>query len=150
MPATAVTSAPSSAADGSHHPAIMKFRILLALVAALTLAAPPAAQAQVARNFPYNALRGDIGMLSPPDVLLNDEPARLAPGVRIRGGDNMLVMSADAVGQRFAVLYTLDTLGLVKEVWLLRPEEQAMPWPRSAEEAASLRFDPIAQTWSKP
>jgi hypothetical protein len=109
-----------------------------------------AATAQVPRNFPHNALKGRIAFGAPPDVLLNDRPARMAPGVRIRGADNMLVMSHSIVGQRYTTLYTVDTLGLVKDVWLLRTEELGLAWPKTAEEAARLHFDPIAQTWTRP
>ncbi len=78
-------------------------------------------------------------------------PARLAPGARIRGQDNLLQMSAALTGVRLPVHYTLDAYGLVRDVWVLRPDEaQVRPWPRSPAEAAAWRFDPIAQTWSKP
>jgi hypothetical protein len=117
---------------------------------ALALSAPFLASAQVQRNFPHNALRGEITMSDPPDVLLNGRSARLAPGARLRGPDNLLLVSGALTGQRFVAHYTVDTLGLVKDVWVLRPEENQGRWPRTAEEAASWRFDPIAQTWTKP
>lgn len=117
---------------------------------ALTLAAPLAAPAQVQRNFPANALRGEIVVQAPPELLLNNRAARLAPGARIRGADNMLMLSGALVGQRYLVNYTVDTVGLVKDVWLLRPEEaKVQPWPRTPAEAARWVFDPAAQTWTK-
>ena len=121
-------------------------RALIALALGLPLAAP--AQ-QVQRNFPHNALRGEITILAPPDLLLNGQPARLAPGARIRGRDNMLAMSSALVGQRHLVNYTLDPLGLVKDVWLLQPHENTSPWPKTAAEAQRWQFDPLAQTWTK-
>ena len=70
---------------------------------------------------------------------------------RIKGGSNLLVMSGAIVGQKLAVNYTIDTYGLVKDVWLLRPDEAARsPWPKTAAEAAAWSFDPVAQTWTKP
>lgn len=117
---------------------------------AFALCAPLAAPAQVQRNFPHNALRGEITVSNPPDVLLNGRAARLAPGARLRGPDNLLLVSGALIGQRFAAHYTLDTLGLVREVWVLRAEENRGLWPRSSEEAARWQFDPIAQSWSKP
>jgi len=121
--------------------------VLAAAMAAFVL---PAA-AQVQRNFPANALRGELTVAQPPDALLNGRPARLAPGVRIHGQNNMLVVSGAAIGQKLVVHYTLDTLGLVKEVWILRPEEVARrPWPTTPKEAQTWAFDPIAQVWSKP
>ncbi len=117
---------------------------------ALALSVPLAAPAQVQRNFPQSALRGEIAIVNPPDVLLNRQPARLAPGARLRGPDNLLMMSGALAGQRFIANYTIDTTGLVKDVWVLREDEARRPWPKTAQDAARLRFDPVAQTWSKP
>jgi hypothetical protein len=115
----------------------------------MALALPAAAQAP--RNFPANALRGELQVMQPPEVLINGRPARLAPGVRIRGENNLLVMSATLVDRRTLVHYTVDDHGLVKDVWLLTPAEQARrPWPQSAAEAQRWRFDPLGQTWSRP
>ena len=96
--------------------------IALALAAAL-----PASAQQVQRNFPAAALRGELTVVNPPEVVLNGKPARLAPGARIKGGSNLLVMSGAIVGQKLVVNYTVDTYGLVKDVWLLTPEEQRRP-----------------------
>lgn len=128
------------------------FRCHAPALAALLLALPalPAA-AQVARNFPATALRGEIVVVAPPEITLNGKPARLAPGARIRGQDNMLQMSGALAGQKLQVNYTLDTYGLVHDVWVLRPgEARVRPWPRTPEEARQWTFDPVAQTWSKP
>ncbi|HWH74092.1 MAG TPA: hypothetical protein VNV16_07520 [Methylibium sp.] len=120
------------------------------LVCALSLPLAAAAQ-QVQRNFPATALRGELTVVNPPEVVLNGQPARLAPGARIKGGNNLLVMSGAIVGQKLPVHYTIDTYGLVKDVWLLREDEVARkPWPKTAAEAAAWSFDPVAQTWTKP
>lgn len=122
-----------------------------ALIALALAAALPASAQQVQRNFPASALRGELTVVAPPEVVLNGQPARLAPGARIKGGSNLLVMSGAIVGQKLAVNYTIDTYGLVKDVWLLRADEAARsPWPKTAAEAAAWSFDPIAQTWTKP
>ena len=122
-----------------------------ALLAVALASTPLLASAQVARNFPQNAWRGEIAFANPPDILLNGKPARLAPGAKLRGQDNMVVVSGALQNQRVLAHYTIDTYGLVKDVWVLRPDEAAKtPWPRSAEEAARLQFDPAAQAWSKP
>lgn len=126
---------------------MIRCAVLLAALVAVTL---PAA-AQLARPFPATALRGEIVVTQPPEVLLNGQPARLAPGARIRGVDNLLQMSGTLVGQRALVHYTLDPTGNVLDVWLLTPAEAArQPWPTTAEQAARWRFDPASQTWSKP
>jgi hypothetical protein len=125
------------------------YRCALAAFAAAVLIAPAAAQVQ--RNFPANALRGSIVIGEPPEITLNGRAARLAPGARIRGQDNMIQMSASLAGQRLLVNYTIDTLGLVYDVWILRPEEAAIrPWPTTPEQLATWTFDPVAQTWAKP
>jgi hypothetical protein len=129
---------------------MLRCALFAAAVLACTVAAAPAA-AQAPRNFPATALRGELVVTAPPEVLLNKQPARLAPGARIRGTDNMLVMSGAAVNQRLLVHYTLDLQGQMLEVWVLTPAEAARkPWPVSPQEAASWRFDPSSQTWSKP
>ena len=120
------------------------------LLAALTAAHLPAA-AQPQRNFPATALRGELRVTQPPEALLNGRPARLAPGSRIRGADNMLVLSGAIVGAPLLVHYTLDTSGLVLDVWVLTPAEAARkPWPASVEQAQRWRFNADTQTWSRP
>jgi hypothetical protein len=122
-----------------------------ALLAAATVLCGQPATAQSPRNFPANALRGEIVVSQPPEVLLNRQPARLAPGARLRGMDNMMIMSGAAVGQRMLVHYTLDLSGQVLDVWVLTPAEQARkPWPSSAQEAATWSFNFDSQTWTRP
>jgi hypothetical protein len=123
-----------------------------AFVALATALLAQSAAAQVQRNFPVNAWRGEISFGPAPEALLNGQPARLAPAVRVRGTNNMTVTPASVIGQKFLVHYTLEVpTGLIKEVWILREDEAAKkPWPRSAKEAEQLRFDAAAQTWSKP
>ena len=120
-----------------------------ALAAMLVLPALAQAQELVQRSFPQNALRGQMTVLQPPEIRLNGQPARLAPGARIRGTDNLLVMSASIVGQPLVVNYTADFEGMVKDVWLLRADEAKRPWPKTPQEAALLEFDPAAQSWTK-
>ena len=121
------------------------------LLAAAIAAGTPMALAQTPRNFPADALRGEIVVTQPPELLLNRMPARLAPGARIRGADNMLVMSGAAVNQRLVVHYTLDLQGQLLNVWVLTPAERArQPWPGTRQEAATWSFNADAQTWSRP
>ena len=119
----------------------------LALISAFSI--PAAAQAQVQRNFPQHALRGEIVVVQPPEISLNGKGARLAPGARIWGENNLLVMSASIVGAKMTVNYTADSYGLVKDVWILRPEEVAKTWPKTPDQAARWAFDPVAQVWTK-
>jgi len=125
------------------------YRCVLAALAAATMSL--SAHAQVHRQFPAQALRGELTVLQPPDVLLNGQPARLAPGSRIRGTENLLQMSAALVGQKLVVHYTVDISGLLMDLWVLNEAELAnKTWPRTPQEAASWQFDRAAQVWSKP
>ncbi|MBL8313714.1 MAG: hypothetical protein JNK55_08205 [Rubrivivax sp.] len=120
-------------------------------MAALALAFTAPAWSQVPRNFPAQALRGEIAVVQPPELLLNGRPARLSPGARIRGENNLLRTTDTLANRRLVVHYTVDLSGLLSEVWILTAEERArQPWPTTAQEAAQWRFDPIAQVWTRP
>jgi hypothetical protein len=120
--------------------------LTVALAATVQVAA-----AQAPRNFPATALRGEMVITQPPELLLNQAPARLAPGARIRGADNMLLLSGAAVNQRLLVHYTLDLHGHLLDVWVLTSTELARkPWPATPQEAAAWRFDAATQVWSRP
>ena len=120
--------------------------VLMALMAA-TFATAALAQ----RNFPQTALRGELMIVQPPEALLNGRPARLGPGARIRGLDNMLKMSGALADQKVVVHYTLDYAGLLQDVWLLTPAEAAnKPWPTTEAQRTAWVFDPVGQTWSRP
>jgi len=114
------------------------FRRLLALcVTGAALAAQAQQQAQPlppeqqqqrpqgVRQFPAAALRATLSVSAPPDILLNGNRERLAPGARIRNANNMLVVSASLVGATYIVNYVREPQGLVKDVWLLTEAEVA-------------------------
>ena len=117
---------------------------------ALLLATHVQAQEVVTRAFPADALRGTLTFLSASEAQLNNKSVGLVPGLRVRGPNNLLMLSGELVGQKFVANYTVDFLGQIKDVWVLREDERARWWPRSVEEAATRVFDPVAQTWSKP
>ena len=121
----------------------------IALASAALWSAGVAAQAP--RNFPATALRGALVVTQAPEILLNGQPARLAPGARIRGADNLMQMSGGLTGQRLLVHYTRDTLGQLLDVWVLTPAEAARrPWPSTPEQAATWVFNADAQSWTTP
>lgn len=122
-----------------------------AFLALVTSALALPAGAQMSRPFPANALRGELVITQPPEVLVNRQPARLAPGARIRGANNLLLMSGALIGQPLMVHYTFEPGGELLDVWVLTAGEAAKnPWPRTQSEAASWSFNPDAQTWSRP
>lgn len=125
------------------------YRCAAFLVAIAALAFSAAAQAQVQRAFPQSALRGEVTFKIAPEITLNKKPARLAPGARIRGTNNMMVVTGEVNGRSFTVNYTTEPSGLVLDVWILRPDEIKVFWPKSREEAAKFDFDAAAQRWTR-
>ena len=124
-------------------------RSLVLALSATVLSSP--AFSQVQRQFPQNALRAEAQFGQPPEVTLNGEVWRLAPGARIRAQNNMIVLSGGLIGSRAVVHFTSEVPGDIKDLWILRPEEIALqPWPSTAKEAASWTFDVMAQKWTRP
>ena len=111
-------------------PRTATWRVTLA-TALLGLCLSASAQESV-RPFPANALRGTLQVTQPPELLLNGQAARLSPGARIRGVNNLLVLSASLVGQSLTVNYVRDAQGLVHEVWLLNATEAKQRMPSTA------------------
>ncbi len=97
----------------------------LALLAGLAWLPLAAAQDALQRTppIPQTAKRGVLVVTQPPEVLLDGQPARLSPGARIRGRNNLLQLSASLIGQELTVRYVRDPLGLVHEVWILTEAE---------------------------
>ena len=84
------------------------------------------------RTFPAAALRGEMVVSpTPPAITLDGKLERLSPGSRIRGIDNMLVMSASLVNKTAVVNYLREPSGNVHEVWILSPDEIKLKRPNS-------------------
>ncbi len=81
------------------------------------------------RQFPKDAKRGELMVLTAPDIALDSKPDRLSPAVRIRDINNNLVLSGTLANQKLVVNYLRDNTGLVHNVWVLNSEEikQKMP-----------------------
>ena len=100
----------------------------------LSLTLLPTAQAQTLhRMFPDKALRGTLVVLQPPLVTMDGVQTQLSPGARIRGTNNLLVLSGAAVGQALTVNYVLSPNGQVHDVWILTDIEAAEKRPRAAD-----------------
>lgn len=84
---------------------------------------PNTAQAQNTRQFPLAAKRGMLVVTAPPVIQINGANERLSPGARIKGPNNLLVMSASLVGTSVLVNYVRDGQGMIHEVWILSAEE---------------------------
>jgi len=123
------------------------YRCVLPLVLATSCLV---AHAQQHRFFPANALRGELVITQFPDAKLNGQAVRLAPGARIKNDTNLWVPPAGLTGQKLAVHYTVESSGLILDVWVLNPAELAnKPWPTTPAEAATWQFNPGNQTWIK-
>ncbi len=93
-------------------------------LAALVLCASAfAAHAQQIRDFPVSALRGSLVVTLPPQVMLDGHVDRLAPGARIRDMQNLFVLSGSIAGKQLLVNYTRDPAGLLRDIWILTPDE---------------------------
>ena len=111
-------------------PAPSRRRIFLGTLggALLTLASIAAAQSTV-RPFPANTERGLMLVTYPPIVQMNGKPDRLSPGSRIRGQNNMLILSGSIVGQPLLVNFVRTPTGEVHDVWVLTEAEASLKLP---------------------
>ena len=93
--------------------------------AAQPLAQPGQAPAAgvVTRRAPADVKPARLVVTQPPQVTLDGKPDRLSPGARIRGTNNMMMLSGSVIGQTLPVVYRRDPLGLVHEVWVLTEDE---------------------------
>lgn len=85
------------------------------------------------RNFPAGALRGNLVVTQPPVVTIDGQTAQLSPGARIKGANNLLVLSGALVGQEVLVNYTVEPHGMVHEVWILTEAEAAEKRKRAGQ-----------------
>ena len=96
----------------------------LCISAATTALLPSVASAQMTvRQFPPAARRGTLQVITPPEILIDGNAERLSPGARIRGLNNMLVMSGQMVGVRVLVNYIRNPQGQIHDVWVLNDLE---------------------------
>ena len=70
---------------------------------------------------------GKITFTGTREVMLNDRPERLAPGVVVRNERNTVALTGSLRGNSFTVNYLRDPMGLVREVWILTPAEAERP-----------------------
>ena len=85
------------------------------------------------RQFPKEARRGELVVLTAPDIAMDSKPDRLSPAVRIRDINNQLVLSGTLANQRLVVNYVRDNTGLVHNVWVLNSEEVKQKMPGQTE-----------------
>lgn len=114
--------------------------LVISLAGASALAPVTALAQGLVRPFPKAALRGMLEVTAPPQVLINGQPARLSPGARIKGTNNLIVMSGTLVGRQLLVNYVRDAQGLLHDVWILTPAEAQEKRP-GQETLSNIRFE---------
>lgn len=98
--------------------------LMYGLIAVVLAASSHYASAQtVGRPIPPQARVGTLEVTQPPNVLLNGHVDRLSPGARIRGANNIQVLSGSLVGQPLVVRYLREPQGQIHEVWILTDAE---------------------------
>jgi hypothetical protein len=105
-----------------------------AILALLLCLAPPAWAQAPLRTIPADAKRGEMSYLPDMTVRVDGEKLQLAPGIQIRDPMNMIIVPA-TLPDKTIVKYRLDNGGMVRQVWILTPEEAAAsappnPFPR--------------------
>ena len=97
--------------------------MLALLTGAFTTLPLPASAQGIVREAPKDVRPARMVVTATPHVTLDEKPAQLSPGARIRDLNNMLVLSASLTGKDVPVVYRRDAAGLVHEVWILTPDE---------------------------
>lgn len=100
-----------------------------AFVLAAGMAGFAIAQARIVA-IPAEARRATMTFQGTPEVILDNQAARLSPGARVFDRGNYLQMYG-AINGTFKVKYLLEaTTGLVQTVWILTDTEIATPDPK--------------------
>ena len=75
------------------------------------------------RMFPPSVKFATLRVASITEASLNKDVVRLSPGFRLFTQQNMIILASMVVNQPVKVAYTLDTLGLVQQAWILSENE---------------------------
>jgi hypothetical protein len=102
---------------------------MVASAVALGLAANLALAQQRMVPVSPKAKRADITFDMSQTVLINGQPAQLAPGVRIYDRNNMLAMYGALNGTATAKFLVEEITGNVIAIWILTDDEIATPDP---------------------
>ena len=93
---------------------------LFLVIVLITLSHPVFSQLQ--RNFPPDSKLGKLTAVSFPQFTIDGQQMIMAPGGKIRGVDNLIILPsvANYIG---TVRYQLDIMGNLHRVWILTPDE---------------------------
>ena len=95
---------------------------VLGLASSLAIAALP-------RPIPDDAVKAKVQISPAGLVQVKGDTLRLSPGAQIRDTSNRIVLPSHISGE-YTVRMLLDKGGQVHRVWILTPEEAAMPEPK--------------------
>jgi hypothetical protein len=110
----------------------MRFRrALIGLLAAATVLPALPALAD-GRNFPAGARRGTMTPAVFPEIIINGDTRRMAPGGRILSQNNLIVMPASVTGSKLRVNYLENPDGSIQKIWILTAVEAEQPPPKPA------------------
>ena len=100
-------------------------RVISALLLMFGLAVSLTSAWAAPRTFPANAQVGIIAATVYPQVTINGQTMVLAPGAKIYGKQNTIVMHSTLVNTTAVVKYTIDRMGYIDRAWILTDEELA-------------------------
>ena len=98
-------------------------RSLLGCAAALLLPLP----AMAGRIFPKGTVRGQMYFVKDKEVVVNGGREKLSPAVRVHDERGRIPLRGALDGKTFTVNYVRDPRGVIREVWLLTPQEIQKP-----------------------
>ena len=78
------------------------------------------------RNLPADAVRGEIRHVQGMTIAIDGTERQLAAGAQIRSASNLIIVPS-AIPPGSLAKYTVDASGLVRQVWILTPQEAAQP-----------------------
>lgn len=88
-------------------------------------AASALADERPGRTFPTGVKRGKMTPAYFPDINIDGQLRRLAPGARIFNRDNLIEMAGALRGSEMTINYTVDEQGQIDKIWILTAEEAA-------------------------
>ena len=83
----------------------------------------------LARSFPPDAKKGELLPPIQRELQINGATMIAAPGLQVRGKNNLIVMPNTLQGAQ-PIRYQLDQTGNVLRIWILTAAEQAAPDPK--------------------
>ena len=101
-------------------------RSLLGCTAALLLPLPALA---IKRGFPKGAVRGQMTFVHDKEVVVNGMREKLSPGTHVYDERDRPPLRGALDGKTYTVNYMRDRKGIIREIWLLTPQEAQRPLP---------------------